>query len=204
LEGYANLEHWVAELDKKVELILLKRLTHIIQVWCAEFDRTEDADNRRDHTRELSSKRRMDKRAKDEKVCGSRVLCLGAVGSLLGVQFLEGHMTVKPIVHEIRIQNQVIFLDPPIEYARQTWVRQLHDWIGEAGEYRVVSKYLPGPLGVVCRLRRIQSSRYEIGLQMQSAAVSETTYTSLVWEQLYDSSVLSRVDTSSTADTVHG
>jgi len=39
-------------------------------------------------------------------------------------------MTVKPIVHEIRIQNQVIFLDPPIEYARQTWVRQLHDWIG--------------------------------------------------------------------------
>ena len=46
------------------------------------------------------------------------------------VQFLEGHMTVKPIVHEIRIQNQVIFLDPPIEYARQTWVKQLHDWIG--------------------------------------------------------------------------
>ena len=42
-------------------------------------------------------------------------------------------MTVKPIVHEIRIQNQVIFLDPPIEYARQTWVRQLHDWIGGLG-----------------------------------------------------------------------
>jgi hypothetical protein len=44
-------------------------------------------------------------------------------------------MTVKPIVHEIRIQNQVIFLDPPIEYARQTWVRQLHDWIGEVEEW---------------------------------------------------------------------
>lgn len=51
------------------------------------------------------------------------------------VQFLEAHMTVKPIIHEIRIQNQVIFLDPPIEYARQTWVRQLHDWIGEIEEY---------------------------------------------------------------------
>ena len=103
-------------------------------------------------------------------------------------------MTVKPIVHEIRIQNQVIFLDPPIEYARQTWVRQLHDWIGEAGKYRVVTKYLPEPLGVVCRLRRIQSSRYEIGLQMQSAAVSETTYTSLVWERLCDPSVLPLID----------
>ena len=39
-------------------------------------------------------------------------------------------MVLKPIVHEIRIQNQVIFLDPPIEYARSTWIRQLHDWLG--------------------------------------------------------------------------
>ena len=45
-------------------------------------------------------------------------------------QVLEGHLVMKPIVHEIRIQNQVIFLDPPIEYARQTWIRQLHDWLG--------------------------------------------------------------------------
>jgi len=93
--------------------------------------------------RDITNKRRGDKRGKDEK-------------------FLETHMTVKPIVHEIRIQNQVIFLDPPIEYARATWIKQLHDWIG-----------------VVCRLRRIQSSRYEIGLQMQKASASETTYTSL-------------------------
>jgi hypothetical protein len=39
-------------------------------------------------------------------------------------------MTLKPIIHEIRIQNQVIFLDPPIEYARSTWIQQLHDWLG--------------------------------------------------------------------------
>ncbi|KIM86498.1 hypothetical protein PILCRDRAFT_4982 [Piloderma croceum F 1598] len=78
-------------------------------------------------------------------------------------KFLEGNMTLKPIVHEIRIQNQVIFLDPPIEYARSTWIHQLHDW-----------------LGIMCRLRRIQSSRYEIGLQMQGAAVVETSYISLL------------------------
>ncbi|KAF8991378.1 dynein heavy chain, N-terminal region 1-domain-containing protein [Cyathus striatus] len=141
LEGYANLDHWVAELDKKIESILLQRLTHIIQVWCAEFDRTDDGDTRR----ELPGKRRGDKRAKEEK-------------------FLEGNMVLKPIVHEIRIQNQVIFLDPPIEYARSTWIRQLHDWIG-----------------IVCRLHRIQSSRYEIGLQMQGGmSATETTYTSLL------------------------
>ncbi|KIL61809.1 hypothetical protein M378DRAFT_82045 [Amanita muscaria Koide BX008] len=146
LEGYANLDHWVAELDKRIEGVLLQRLSQCIQVWCSEFDRTDDGDMRRDTLllRDVTNKRRGDKRAKEEK-------------------FLETHMTVKPIVHEIRIQNQVIFLDPPIEYARATWVKQLHDWIG-----------------VVCRLRRIQSSRYEIGLQMQKASSSETTYTSLL------------------------
>lgn len=35
-------------------------------------------------------------------------------------------------------------------------------------------------VGVVCRLRRIQSSRYEIGLQMQKASAIELTYVSLV------------------------
>ncbi|KDQ51322.1 hypothetical protein JAAARDRAFT_140422 [Jaapia argillacea MUCL 33604] len=146
LEGYANLDHWVAELDKQIEGILLHRLSHIIQVWCTEFDRADDGDSRRDTValRDITNKRRGDKRLKDEKA-------------------LEGSMTLKPIVHEIRIQNQVIFLDPPIEHARHTWVRQLHDW-----------------LGIVCRLRRIQSSRYEIGLQMQGVAVAETSYTSLL------------------------
>ena len=76
MEGYANLEHWVAELDKKIELVLLKRLTHIIQVWCAEFDRADDTDTRRDHTRDASSKRRLDKRAKDEKARSFSVRCL--------------------------------------------------------------------------------------------------------------------------------
>ncbi|KAF9042285.1 cytoplasmic dynein heavy chain 1 [Panaeolus papilionaceus] len=144
LEGYANLDYWVAELDKRIEGILLQRLTHIIQAWCSEFDRTDDGDNRRDLPAVRDGKRRGDKRGKDEK-------------------FMEHNMILKPIVHEIRIQNQVIFLDPPIEYARATWIKQLHDW-----------------LGVVCRLRRIQSSRYEIGLQMQGASAAETTYTSLL------------------------
>jgi dynein heavy chain 1 len=146
LEGYANLEHWVADLDKRIEGILLQRLGYIIQVWCSEFDRTDDGDTRRDPVplRDITNKRRAGKGGKEERVA-------------------EGNLTVKPIVHEIRIQNQVIFLDPPIEYARATWIKQLHDW-----------------LGVVCRLRRIQSSRYEIGLQMQGTQVSETTYTSLL------------------------
>jgi hypothetical protein len=65
LEGYANLDHWVAELDKKIEGILLQRLRHVIQVWCAEFDRSaEDGELRRDP---VPSKRRGDKQ-RGEKV----------------------------------------------------------------------------------------------------------------------------------------
>ncbi len=71
LEGYANLEYWVAELDKKIEAILLRRLTTTMQLWCTEFDRTED-DTRRDTVvlRDITNKRRSDKRMKEEKVSG--------------------------------------------------------------------------------------------------------------------------------------
>ncbi|KAF8710762.1 dynein heavy chain, partial [Rhizoctonia solani] len=143
--SYANLDNWVAELDAKIEALLLVRLTHIIQLWCTEFDRTEEDEPRREVgvIRDATMKKRAERR-KDEKA-------------------IEGNLTLKPIVHEIRIQNQVIFLDPPIEYARGIWIRQLHSW-----------------LGVVCGLRRIQSSRYEIGLQMQGAMVVDTTYTGLL------------------------
>jgi hypothetical protein len=64
LEGYANLEHWVAELDKRIEGIFLQRLRHIIDVWCSEFDRADDGE-RRDAT--TTTKRRGERR-KDEKV----------------------------------------------------------------------------------------------------------------------------------------
>ena len=48
LEAYANLEHWVTELEKRIEEILFQRLALIIQMWCTEFDRADDSDTRRD------------------------------------------------------------------------------------------------------------------------------------------------------------
>lgn len=77
LEGYANLENWVAELDKRIEKILLQRLRSIIQVWCAEFDRNEDGESKREsivpvlpNVRDVGGKRRSGKSGKEEKVCG--------------------------------------------------------------------------------------------------------------------------------------
>ncbi|KAI0259555.1 hypothetical protein BC834DRAFT_846695 [Gloeopeniophorella convolvens] len=81
---------------------------HANFVWCAEFDcSADDGDLRRDA---LPSKRRRDEQR--------------------GEKFLEVSMMLKPAVYEIRIQNQVIFLDPPLGYTRQTWIQQLHHWLG--------------------------------------------------------------------------
>ncbi|ORX39193.1 dynein heavy chain, N-terminal region 1-domain-containing protein [Kockovaella imperatae] len=56
--------------------------------------------------------------------------------------------STSPVVHSIQIRNQVIYLDPPIEFARQDWLAQFQQ-----------------SLGVICCLDRIRSSRYEISLQ---------------------------------------
>jgi hypothetical protein len=67
LEGYANLDHWVAELDKKIEGILLQRLKHVAQIWCTEFDRSaDDGELRRDP---VPSKRRGDKQRGEKVKC---------------------------------------------------------------------------------------------------------------------------------------
>lgn len=66
-------------------------------------------------------------------------------------------------MHEIRIRNQVIYLDPPIELARQQWLGQFQ-----------------AALGIVCNLTRIRSSRYEISLRIQEESPEDLTYLSLV------------------------
>lgn len=63
------MESWVADLDARIEEILLQRLAHIIQLFCTEFDRTDDGDTRRDTAlRDITNKRRGDKKFKDDKV----------------------------------------------------------------------------------------------------------------------------------------
>lgn len=39
---------------------------------------------------------------------------------------------ITPLVHEIRIRNQVIYLEPPIEIARQEWLYQFQDVLGRS------------------------------------------------------------------------
>jgi hypothetical protein len=113
LEGYANLDAWVAQLDERIESILLGRLSNIINEWCAEFSRTEDSDSRSSSLL-VDAKRRVGFASDKDQATNS------------------GRVEVISLVHEVRIQNQVIYLDPPIEHARASWLKQLQGWLGES------------------------------------------------------------------------
>ena len=65
----------------------------------------------------------------------------------------------EPLVHEISMQNQLIFLTPPADFARAHWLAQLHDW-----------------LGIVCHLPKIVDSRYEMKIKLSSKIAPRFTY----------------------------
>nr|CDI53148.1 cytoplasmic dynein heavy chain 1 [Melanopsichium pennsylvanicum 4] len=146
LEGYPNLEEWVSNLDRLIEGVLLRRLKSVSAAWCKAFvlhglqGGAHSGAGRNDgHSKALAA-------------------------SALDGEAAADQIVLEPITHEVRIQNQVIFLDPPLENARASWFRQLHQ-----------------VLSVVCCLTRIQSSRYEIGLQMSTKQrITEQDYTSLL------------------------
>ena len=108
---------------------------------------------------------------------------------------LEGYANL-----EIRIQNQVTFLNSLIEYARETWIKQLHDWIGEHLSILRILMLIYSS-GVACCLRCVQSSRYEIGLQIQKAS---TTYTSLAGYNLFCYGLENDCLTDIAVDALHG
>ncbi|KAI0258787.1 hypothetical protein BC834DRAFT_690417 [Gloeopeniophorella convolvens] len=132
LERCANLDYLVAELDEDVEDTLLQQLKHVIQAWCAGFDRSaDDGDLRRDA---LPSKRRGENQR--------------------GEKFLEGSIMLKPTVHRIWIRNPVIFLDPPMECVRDvdSAAASSARRVGSSWYNACVDKLFPG---VICLLQRI-------------------------------------------------
>ncbi|CEH14594.1 dynein heavy chain cytosolic [Ceraceosorus bombacis] len=152
LDGYPNLDDWVAELDARIEQVLMERLRLISIAWCEEFARSEETREggsagaaHRENGAPGGRHRRRD--VKETRLSPAEKAALE-----------RDHVELSPVTHEIRIRNQIIYLDPPIEHARASWFTQLHD-----------------VLGVACGLRRVQSARYEMGVQMQKLARDVTT-----------------------------
>ena len=139
LEGYANLESWVQQLGERIEEILLQRLNAVIEHWCTEI-------------------------TKDGRASAGSTVPRSGKGSDSPL----GNLQVVPVKHELRIRNQVIYLDPPLEAARMSWYAQLQSW-----------------LGVICNLQRIQSSRYDGGLSTGKPNIEDVRYVGLVCTSCY-------------------
>jgi len=145
LENYVNLPHWVGELNSKIEMILLGRLQEAVTRWIEVFK-----DSKGDEGANGDSQRKRMSRNEEVDVDGN-----AKAGDTYDPR-------MKRLVHEISIRNQVIYLDPPLEFARASWFSQLHQW-----------------LSVVCNLRKLKASRYEMNINL-AVGDSEMLFSDLV------------------------
>ena len=135
LENYANLPFWVNETNKEIEIILLERLRRAMRSWVDVFVKSKQGGVNDDSMHKLTSPEQEDE---------------------------SNIPRLQQLVHEISMRNQVIYLDPPPEFARASWLSQLHGW-----------------LGVVCDLPIVMSSRYEMKVDISGSRSSKAQFTYL-------------------------
>ncbi|KAL1976030.1 hypothetical protein VTN31DRAFT_4422 [Thermomyces dupontii] len=135
LENYVNLDHWVSNLNVKIEEILLERLRRAIRIWITSFHQAKNE----------SKSKRISFQEPNE-------------GSTTTETETEIYRIEFPnLVHEISMRNQVLHLDPPLQYARASWFTHFSQW-----------------LGVICNLEKIKSSRYQISIDVDESQRPDT------------------------------
>ncbi|KAA8652525.1 dynein heavy chain [Aspergillus tanneri] len=106
LENYVNLGYWVANLNQKIESILHDRLHRAIREWISSF---QDAN---------------DEHSNSQTTSNTQYLSPGEAES-------PAHkIEFSQLVHEISMRNQVLHLDPPLQFARASWFSQFDSWLG--------------------------------------------------------------------------
>lgn len=135
LENYVNLPFWVVQTNRAIESILISRLRRAMLVWVETFAISKNNGANDDSTQ-------------------TQIISESA----------EEHNAprLRHLIHEISMRNQVIYLDPPPEFARASWLSQFHEW-----------------LGIVCHLPTIKSSRYEMKMNFPSSRKSELRFSDL-------------------------
>ncbi len=191
MEFFSNLAEWTALINEKVEKVLVSRLQLAIKVWIDEFLLTQDADQ----LIELPSKqhklrsKRSTMLLKDSSAAKSPLMASipeKSANPLQQQQQKQQEVNSKPVihllVHEIRMKNQTMFIDPPLEDARARWYSMFQEWVANA-----------------CTLKKIQASRYEMGLNISSSSSSSSGYP----EDLTYTSLLSAVADTSLKNAYH-
>ncbi|KAI1945117.1 dynein heavy chain [Ophidiomyces ophidiicola] len=136
LENYTNLGFWVSNLNNKIESILQDRLRRAIRHWIQSFqDATNESSHKQYHGDTFDT----------------------------GSEEMEMHIIQFPkLLHEISMRNQVMHLDPPLEFARANWISHFDQWVG-----------------ILCNLQKIKSSRYQLSIHADKSLLSETNFSAL-------------------------
>ena len=150
LKQYSNLAGWVQLIDDEIAKRLAVRLDAAIREWTRAL--RGDAATREDE----------DEHELEIVVGGRRIAAEDAKMSVK----LGGDPNITPIVHELRIVNQLIHVTPCLEEARTNLFGQFGEWVA-----------------AVTALRRVEHSRYRaMNVQADAAAVCQpdTNYTRLL------------------------
>ena len=127
LENYSNLKLYVQNLNTDIEEILRERLHNALRDWLRVFQDSGVSAPEHDNSS----------------------------------QHVDSEHTSLPkfesAVHEVSMQNQVIYLEPPSDFARAEWLSNCQDW-----------------MGIICRLPTIKASRYEMQLAQEGPAQSSS------------------------------
>ncbi|KAJ5098437.1 hypothetical protein N7532_005438 [Penicillium argentinense] len=134
LENYVNLGYWVAELNEKIEAILQERLHRAVREWISTFQESRNP---------------------EAVTFQSQFGVIEPEATIYSIEFPE-------LFHEISMKNQVLHLDPPLQYARASWFVHFDNW-----------------LGVICNLEKIKASRYQISIDVQTVRHSEACFANL-------------------------
>ncbi|KMU78781.1 dynein heavy chain [Coccidioides immitis RMSCC 3703] len=115
LENYANLGFWVANLNNMVESILQDRLRRAIRHWIRSF---QEAKHEQAH-----------------KISHGELSDSAEEAQIQNIQFPN-------LLHEISMRNQVMHLDPPLEFARANWFSHFDQWVGVLSRLQEISEYI--------------------------------------------------------------
>eukprot|EP01091_Cochliopodium_minus_P010435 TRINITY_DN2760_c1_g1_i1.p1 TRINITY_DN2760_c1_g1~~TRINITY_DN2760_c1_g1_i1.p1 ORF type:complete len:4604 (+),score=1553.39 TRINITY_DN2760_c1_g1_i1:76-13887(+) len=145
LASFSNLESWTETLSKIIEEKLVKRLEEAVKAWVDLYE--DQKENEGTNINQKFSKSNPSRRQQKEEVQNP--------------SYPTPHL--QNTTHEIIIRDQVMILEPPLEFARHSWISQFSQWIG-----------------VVCDQNRIKSSRYDTTLTLGSDQSNNATHRELL------------------------
>ena len=143
--GYSHLGAWVHEMDKRIEAILVRRLSKAVPRWVKAFNRR--------HALPGTAAEAMGEEDEARGGGNSGGNDDGEVVSDPDVAELE----LAPAVYQVLLQNQELYLMPSLEAARQHWMDSFHNF-----------------LGIVCRLLRPRVTNLSLLASGATAAGPQT------------------------------